>query len=111
MKDKKIKSGKPYNIKELNAEANGAEGYPEAVKIAEIIGKKITVLGAKQRESEKYGPFSVMLVRDGKKEFEVITSSEALIKVLDLGKFPFEAVIQSFKSKKRKNARYYAFKA
>lgn len=83
--------------------------YPDAMKMAQIVGKKIIVIGCDKGMGE-YGAFKIMKIKIGRKESEVITQSAAIVKVLELKKFPFSAKVVKLKSKKRKDhAEYYAF--
>ena len=98
-----------YQLKELKKEIRDETDFGEQKEIDEVVGKEIKVIASKAMEGQ-YGTFYIMDFILNKKEYSISTGSKAIIKFLELGKFPFTATIIKGTSKKYKGKPYYAFK-
>jgi hypothetical protein len=102
---------KVYNIKDLQRELG--KGFTDSLPIKKLIGQHFRVEGAVDRTGQ-YGTFKVMKIILKGKPFDVLTRHKALVEVLALNKFPFEAGLALIKSKTKvkkgaKGRSYYAF--
>lgn len=78
-------------------------------KLSDFVGKKVIITNQMEKIG-KFGGFRVLILQNGA---QVMTSSEAIMRVVDeaekKGAFPFEAKVVSIHSKKRKGKSYIAF--